>query len=610
MKLNLTRRHVGAGIASVSLAAGVVAGTGMTLAANGADPASFSAIVLGVGQDETSRTVAWYSSENPSGGEAVELATKADFSDKRLVGAKVAANITTDNATGETLTNFNGKVTLTGLKADTTYYYRVAEKGSSNHSDSYSFKTGAFGNGDFQFLFFGDPQIGSSGDPEADGEGWEFAMAQTERQSPKAELYVSGGDQVNTANNETEWANFLQPDQLRSIPWAATIGNHDNGGIAYDQHFALPDTKRNDPNLYSSNSNEVTPTSKPGGDYWFTYKGVLFIDLNSNAYSAANGSDPAHVQFVTDTIRDHGAGTKHTVLVYHHSIYSAASHANDGDNYLRRRDFTKAFSDLGVDLVLQGHDHVYSRSYALKGTELGQDAVKANPNEQPGQATVVAEEGGVVYVTANSASGSKYYDLTEPDTAANEGDGVADNGYGPDDKIGGPQSVQDGDPSQAHVRHWANSVESQEHLQQYVEVTVNDQGLQVKNIRANDGSGPNPAIDRGNVSGIGPELSDWAPPIGSVQDQVSIFRDKADVSPILPPGTTTTNTTIHTVKVPGPTVTKTVTVTKEVTPARLKITVANKLKALTKQIKRAEGDKKARLKARRTAFRAIQKQLR
>ena len=98
------------------------------------------------------------------------------------------------------------------------------------------------------------------------------------------------------------------------------------------------------------------------------------------------------------------------MLVYHHSIYSPADHANDGDNKQRRQDFPTAFSNLGVDLVLQGHDHSYSRSYAIKNGQ------KANPAEQPGAAEVSPGPGGVIYVTANSASGSKYYDLTKPDS--------------------------------------------------------------------------------------------------------------------------------------------------------------------------------------------------
>jgi hypothetical protein len=522
MKLLNTRRRAAAGIVTVSLTAAALAGTVIATSATGAAPTTYSGVVLGVGADETSRTLAWYSSANP-GTESVELSTTSDFATKTTIPATLAANVTTDAATGTALTSTNGEATLTGLTADTKYYYRIVGSDGSK-SAYYSFRTGAFGNGDYQFLFFGDPQIGSSGDPVLDGDGWQYTLDQTRIHSPKAELYVSGGDQVNTANNETEWTQFLRPSQLRSIPWAATIGNHDVSGYAYEQHFALPSTIKRDDALYT-NAAKKNPAADAvsGGDYYFTYKGVLFIDLNSNAYSAANNSDPAHVQFVKDTIAAQKAADpdiKHVVLVYHHAIYSPADHANDTDNIQRRVDFTKAFSDLGVDLVLQGHDHSYSRSYAIKGSTQAPSGAKANPAEQPGQTTVVEGPGGVVYVTANSASGSKYYDLTEPDASAG--------GYGPDTLKGGPETS-------GHTRHWANSVENQEHVPTYVEVTVGDKGLTVENVRAGDGDSPNAAVQRGNVKGIGPNLAGDPAPIGSLVDQVRIFRNQSDVPVVTPP---------------------------------------------------------------------------
>ena len=380
MKLLNTRRRAAAGIATVSLTAAALAGTVIATSANGASPATFSGIVLGVGSDESSRTLAWYSSTNPAS-ETVELSKTSDFATKTSIPATLAANVTTDAATGSALTSANGKATLTGLQPKTRYFYRIvsADGGKSAY---YSFTTGSFGNGDYQFLFFGDPQIGSSGDAVLDGDGWQYTLDQTKIHSPKAELYVSGGDQVNTANNETEWTQFLRPSELRSIPWAATIGNHDVSGYAYEQHFALPGTIDRSDALYTNAAKKnAAPDAVSGGDYYFTYKGVLFIDLNSNAYSAANNSDPAHVEFVRSTITAQKAADpalEHVVLVYHHAIYSPADHANDSDNVQRRVDFTQSFSDLGVDLVLQGHDHSYSRSYAIKGQ--GQCGGEARPD--------------------------------------------------------------------------------------------------------------------------------------------------------------------------------------------------------------------------------------
>src|SRR4029079_13055481 len=262
---------------------------------------------------------------------------------------------------------FNGHAVIDGLQESTAYSYRVGGDGA--WSATYAFKTQKF-DGPFDFLFFGDPQIGSSGDVAKDGAGWLDTLNVALAANPDAELLVSGGDQVDKANTEPQWDSFLAPDKLRQYPWAATIGNHDVGGKAYEQHFWTPNTDRSAP-FYKG---DAATTS--GGDYWYIYKDVLFIDLNSNAY--ANGSDAAHLGYVSDVVQAHGADAKYTVLAYHHSIYSPADHANDTDNQTRRLDFPTAFSKLGVDLVLQGHDHAYSRSYAIKNGQ------KAKVGEQPG----------------------------------------------------------------------------------------------------------------------------------------------------------------------------------------------------------------------------------
>jgi hypothetical protein len=442
-----------------------------------------SAVVLGVGATASQRVVSWYSSANTA--QAVQVAPTS-----QLVNGEFPANAVTFAATvaaNGVNGGYNAHAIIDGLQENTPYSYRVGSDGA--WSPTYAFKTQSF-EGAFNFLFFGDPQIGSSGDVPKDGAGWQDTLNVALAANPDTELLVSGGDQVETANTEAQWNAFLASDKLRQYPWAATIGNHDVGGKAYDQHFWTPNTDRSAP-FYSGSS-----TSQSGGDYWYVYKGVLFIHLNSNAY--ANGSDAAHVSYISNVVQAHGAEAKYTVLVYHHSIYSPAAHANDGDNKQRRLDFPTAFSNLGVDLVLQGHDHSYSRSYAIKNGQ------KANADEQPGAAQVSEGPGGVIYVTGNSASGSKYYDLSTP---------VAGSDFGPDPS----------DPT--GKRHWANSVENQEHVRTYVKVDVGKNALVVENVRSGTCAAPNAAVERGNVSWCGPNSgASPAQPVGSTVDKVVIHR--------------------------------------------------------------------------------------
>jgi hypothetical protein len=489
-------RRAAAWLTAAAVCAAVAVGGVVASPAMAVDTATLTGVILGVGANESQRIVTWYSSADTS--QSVQLAptsalTAGQFPvDAPTIPATGTANIATSGG-------FNRHATLDGLAQDTAYSYRVGSQG--NWSPTYEFTTQSF-DGAFDFLFFGDPQIGSSGNIAKDGAGWARTLEVSLAANPDAEILVSGGDQVETANTESQWDAFLASDKLRQYPWAATIGNHDVGGKAYEQHLFTPNTDRSS-GLYA-NGNPASNTS--GGNYWYIYKDVLFIDLNSNSYatSQGGGGDAAHVAYVTDVVNQHGAEAKYTVLVYHHSIYSAAAHAKDGDNKIRRVDFPTTFSNLGVDLVLQGHDHVYTRSYEIK------NGVKANPDEQPGQNDVFTGPGGVIYVTANSASGSKYYDITTPDNTGTSGAG---NGADPLN----PSS------------YWYNSSQNQEHVPSYVKVKVEADQLVVENIRSGTCEAPNAAVELGNVPWCGPDSGATpAQPVGSITDSVTIHPYHGD----------------------------------------------------------------------------------
>ena len=169
------------------------------------------------------------------------------------------------------------------------------------------------------------------------------------------------------------------------------MGNHDNylDNANYTYNYNMP------------NVSELGATDNAGegsGDYWFTYNGVLFMSLNSN-----NMSTSEHRAFMEDAIAQN-PDANWKIVTFHHSVYSTASHTADSDILQRRSELPVVFSDLDVDAVLMGHDHVYTRTYLMDGTTpVITDEVEdtlTNP-----------ENGQVLYITANSASGSKYYNL-------------------------------------------------------------------------------------------------------------------------------------------------------------------------------------------------------
>jgi len=424
--------------------------------------AAVSDVVLTVGDDESSRNLAWYTDLDVA--QVAQVARKDDVVD----GVFPADKTVTVPSSGAVTTSgaYNHFASLTDLQPDTQYVYRVGDV-TDGWSPTYGFRTQAF-DGDFGFLFFGDPQIGASGNVANDQAGWQDTLDVAQATYPDSELLFSAGDQVNTASNEAQYDAFLAPDQLREIPLVATNGNHDVGSKAYNQHYNLPNVD------LTSGAGSATSA---GGDYWFRYKDVLFMDINSNSSDIAS-----HQAFLEKVVAEQGADVTWKVLAFHHSIYSVAAHANDSDIVNLRNNLPQIISDLGIDLVLQGHDHVYTRSYLVNDGKL------ADASEVAGQRTVEAGEGDVLYVTANSASGSKYYDVTTPNA-------------------------------------WYASVLNQEKVRNYSQVQVTDASITVRTMRSQANGADEPV--NSVVDEVTLERKDVVAPTLDVPATTSITVDSA-----------------------------------------------------------------------------------
>jgi hypothetical protein len=566
MKIHLSqtsksaRRRAVAGVGAIALVGGVL----VAPAALAAGPVTIKDIVLGVGARETQRYVTWYTSESTDS--VVQLERSKDLNagafDGDAVSYPAAVTATTGTSGGDIARSpFRGSALLDDLDANTKYSYRVlASDGTA--SPTYAFRTGSFGlGGGFEFAAFGDPQIGAdsrnnsqsiSADLKEDAAGWADTLnvlqADAADDELPLELLTSTGDQIETANVESQWDAWFTPDQLRTTTYAAAIGNHDSSDLGYKYHFSLPNNDVTDPNLQTA----------AGGDYWYMYKGVLFVVINSNAQSATK--NPAHIDFVEKAVKAN-PNAKWRVVSYHHAIYSPASHANDSDNVNRRPSFTQGFSDLGINLVLQGHDHSYSRSYVLNNKGDGPD--RQNADEAQGANNVFEGPGGVIYVTTNSASGSKYYPLTEPISGTSDATHEGKYGVSTMPWVPAGANATNGTPAGTHALHWANSVENQDNVRTYLKVAVTANSLTVTNVVAGVCDYPNKfttqrvgswcgaqqsttvlADTNGNGTFDQNQPTTGAPaqpsnatadkyttttgvaPVGSVQDTVTITRDR------------------------------------------------------------------------------------
>ena len=352
-------------------------------------------ISLDVGADESKRNLVWYT--NSTEKTSVKVEQKPE---NWTVESGFPAESTTFNATStsSSIDEFTtNKAEITDLEANKTYLYQITAGEMS--SEIYSFSTSDFGiDKDFNFLFAGDPQIGASGNSNNDEIGWTETLTKAVTQFPGTSFLLSAGDQINdkNANEETQYASFLAPNVLKSIPLATNVGNHDSGSNKYSEHFAMPNV---------STRGVSSGTGSVSGDYWFMYNGVLIMSINSNNTSTAD-----HKAFLKETLESQGKNARWKVVTFHHSIYSVANHATDGDIITRRNELSPVLSELDIDVVLMGHDHYYTRTYMMNGTTpVVPEGNNVSLGETAPESVVDPQDGQVLYVTANSASGSKYY---------------------------------------------------------------------------------------------------------------------------------------------------------------------------------------------------------
>ena len=410
----------------------------------------YTQVSLTPGEDETELNFAWYSLDNGSAATpVVHFGT-----DRNSLQSYTGTAGDVDTSLTDGVAYHYNHVTVTGLEPNTTYYYTVEKNGVQTEVETY--ETQSFDT--VKMLYVGDPQIGASkGQPQGgetlaaesgvantaarnDAFGWNRTLEAALAQDPDVSFIISAGDQVNKTGQakEEEYAGYLSPDVLAGLPVATTIGNHDSLNADYMYHFNNPNTTE-----YGA--------TQAGGDYYYSYGDGLFIVLNTNNYNVAE-----HEQAIQEAIAsDPNAAWR--IITIHQDIYGSGLDHSDTDGMILRTQLTPIFDEYDIDVVLQGHDHTYSRSKLLYGDgqthgayefQLNADgsdydwdhAYDINASTQiplypedgdtAGQALLndfqadnhcytiettvgntVVDPNGTLYMTANSASGSKYYEL-------------------------------------------------------------------------------------------------------------------------------------------------------------------------------------------------------
>ena len=282
----------------------------------------------------------------------------------------------------------NGYSTYTSIvqiKPGENYNYYITN--DDYKSDMFTLRTKALGkNNEFSLVYLGDPQMGS-GDSVWDKHGLnkntqakvdqdkaDFAKTLKKAQELDPHFYFSMGDNVEIAGYEGEYDYFFDNDLFKERIFSSITGNHETyidgkdstlQNTVFSDHFYLANESKL--GSISKENEDGTKTYIPG-DFWYSYGDTLFLNLNSNVNNSKE-----HEKFIQEAIKqaEEKRGSKFSwkVVSFHHAPYSTATHTTDDDILQRRSELVKIFNNNNIDLVLNGHDHIYTRTKHMVGGE-------------------------------------------------------------------------------------------------------------------------------------------------------------------------------------------------------------------------------------------------
>nr|WP_208420496.1 PA14 domain-containing protein [Paenibacillus lupini] len=353
------------------------------------------------GSAKTNRAFAWYTTyDKPQSAptnakdsivEVVPAAEAFDSPNKiRVVGkpedTRVLNNLkVTSSTTGSFISH---KVQVEGLTPGTAYKYRVGADGY--WSEAGTFTTESENENNFNFLYMTDSQGSNSQDYDV----WGNTMQQAITKFPEAKFLLMTGDQVDAGALESQWLDYFKKPQsiLMNLPLMAAVGNHEGPyNDNYYYHFNYPNDSIEDP-------------LPPGSVYAYDYGDAHIMVLNT--------MDMGWDQRQKDSFKQEIEWLKHEVATtdkkwkivgFHKAIYSVGNHALDGDILDLRKMLYPIFDELGIDVVLQGHDHTFMRSFQMYDN-------KPVQNVETDEQGRVMNPDGTLYMINNSAA-TKFYDV-------------------------------------------------------------------------------------------------------------------------------------------------------------------------------------------------------
>ena len=322
------------------------------------------------------------------------------------IAAELRALPTNVPALGPAHTQYYVRAEINGLSPNTEYVYAVGHRGFSDaewlKAAVTTFRTApgtAHAASPFTFTAFGDQGTNEHG---------KAIMSLVASQRPAFHLlagdisYADGTgrgdapapaeDPTHDAFNPFQWDRYLaQIDTVASsVPWMVAAGNHEleaaysaDGYGGLQERFFLP-----------QNGPRMCPAT-----YSFVYGNVGVVSLDANDLSFeirpnlgySGGKQTAWLSDVLASLR-RNVRVDFIVVFFHHCAYcTSRTHGSEGGI---RSEWVPIFDRYEVDLVINGHNHVYERTDPLRGDTVSRPA--------PPGSTIRPQSDGTTYLTVGA----------------------------------------------------------------------------------------------------------------------------------------------------------------------------------------------------------------
>jgi len=237
------------------------------------------------------------------------------------------------------------EITLPNLKPGTQYLYRTTTTtadGKSATSDVHSFLTAVECDQPFSFTIIGDTQRNPTVTAKLAKLMWAL----------RPNFVVHCGDVVDDGADKKQWVEDLfvaGADLWARVPLLPCIGNHEKNHPFYYQYFSLPT-----PEYY----------------YRYRYGNADFFVLDTNTRNKL-GPGSEQYEWLEKELAKSKAAWK---FVYHHHPVYSSDDDDFGDSWrtatssgdLRLRPLVTLYEKYNVDVVFNGHIHVYERTLPIR----------------------------------------------------------------------------------------------------------------------------------------------------------------------------------------------------------------------------------------------------